>query len=145
MIAREAGRVHRELGWACPWRRPFQQTLVELSSGFGAMGKVIRQMAVREPGRSNARTGIAPDEAGDNWETAGGEAKMARPTGRGQTSALRMTRAAADLRRRRGSLCVGRPSARGGAAKRTPLHRSVAANWTDEEIYSGEREDQVAP
>jgi len=41
----------------CPWRRPFQQTQVELSRGFGAMGKVISRMAVREPGRSNARTG----------------------------------------------------------------------------------------
>ena len=89
MIAREAGRVHRELRWACPWRRPFQQTQVELSRGFGAMGKVISRMAAREPGRSNAQTGMAPDEAGDNWETAEAEAKVARPTGRGQTSPLR--------------------------------------------------------
>ena len=95
MIAREAGRVHRELRWARRWRRPFQHTQVELSRGFGAMGKVISRMAVREAGRSNARTGMAPDEAGDNWETADAEAKMARPTGRGQTSALRMVNPAA--------------------------------------------------
>jgi len=86
-----------------PWRRPFQQTQVELSRGFGVMGKVISRMAVQELGRSSARTGMAPDKIGDNWETAGAETKMARPTGRGQTSALRMTRAAAELRRRRGS------------------------------------------
>jgi hypothetical protein len=103
MIAREAGRVHRELRWACPWRRPFQQTQVELSRGFGAMGKVISRMAVQEPDRSHARAEMAPEEAGDSWETVGAEAKVARPTGCEQTSVLRMTRAAADLRRRRGS------------------------------------------
>jgi hypothetical protein len=103
MIAREDETVHRDPAWAPPRRWPFQQTQVELSRGFGAMGKVISRMAVREPGGSNARTGIAPDEARDNWETAGAGVRMARPTGRGQASALRMTRAAADLRRRRGS------------------------------------------
>jgi len=72
-----------------PVAAALQQTQVELSRGFGAMGKVISRMAVQEPGRSTARTGMTPDEAGDSWETAGAEAKMARPTGRGQTSALR--------------------------------------------------------
>jgi hypothetical protein len=100
MIAREAARVHRELRWARPWRRPFQQTQVELSRGFGAMGKVIPRMAVQEPGRSNARTWMAPEEDGDSWKTVGAEAKVARPTGCGQTSALRMTRAATVLRRK---------------------------------------------
>jgi len=113
MIAREAGRVHRELRWAYPWRRPCQQTQVELSRGFGAMGKVISRMAVQEPGRSTARTGMTPDEAGDSWETAGAEAKMARPTGRGQTSALRMTRGSRLAEAERVMMCRASECSRG--------------------------------